>query len=130
MDYEAALNQALDLLADGEDRKADALMQSGVKHAKANLVGSDADLDRYYYWAGSSPPWRSMSRPFSSSKRPWASTRPTRDPGGKLPRQSSRNDLELPFGAERLLEAHLGLPEVYSKDLGRLPFVRDLNPLC
>lgn len=50
MDYEAALNQALDLLADGEDRKADALLQGGVKHVKANLSGTDADLDRYYYW--------------------------------------------------------------------------------
>jgi tetratricopeptide (TPR) repeat protein len=50
MDYESALNQALDLLADGEDRKARAILEGGIKDVKARLAGSDADLDRYYYW--------------------------------------------------------------------------------
>ena len=50
MDYEASLNQALDLLADGEDRKALGILQDGVKHVKAHLAGSDGDLERYYYW--------------------------------------------------------------------------------
>lgn len=50
MDYESALNQALDLLADGEDRKARALLEGGIRDVKSRLAGSDADLDRYYYW--------------------------------------------------------------------------------
>jgi tetratricopeptide (TPR) repeat protein len=50
MDYEASLNQALDLLADGEDRKARQLLQGGVTHVKANLTDSEADLERFYYW--------------------------------------------------------------------------------
>jgi tetratricopeptide (TPR) repeat protein len=50
MDYEIALNQALDLLADGEERKARGILEAGIKHVKAGLAGSDADLDRYYYW--------------------------------------------------------------------------------
>ena len=50
MDYEASLNQALDLLADGEDKKAETLLLGGVRHVKANLTGSESDLERYYYW--------------------------------------------------------------------------------
>ncbi|HLP40105.1 MAG TPA: tetratricopeptide repeat protein, partial [Fibrobacteria bacterium] len=50
MDYERSLNQALDLLADGEDKKARTLLQGGVNHVKEHLAGSDADLERYYYW--------------------------------------------------------------------------------
>lgn len=50
MDYEASLNQALDLLADGEDRRAQSLLENGIKHVKANLTGDASDLDRYYYW--------------------------------------------------------------------------------
>jgi tetratricopeptide (TPR) repeat protein len=50
MDYESALNQALDLLADGEDRKARVILEGGIKHVKAGLAGTDADLNRYYYW--------------------------------------------------------------------------------
>jgi tetratricopeptide (TPR) repeat protein len=50
MDYEASLNQALDLLADGEDRKALALLEAGVKDVKKNLTGGDEDLGRHYYW--------------------------------------------------------------------------------
>ena len=50
MDYEASLNQALDLLADGEDRKALSILESGVKHVKGHLAGSDEDLERFYYW--------------------------------------------------------------------------------
>ena len=53
MDYEAALNQALDLLADGEDRKARTLLENGIRQVKKDLSGGeggDADRDRYYYW--------------------------------------------------------------------------------
>lgn len=50
MDYESALNQALDLLADGEDRKARAILEGGIRDLKTRLAGTDADLDRYYYW--------------------------------------------------------------------------------
>lgn len=50
MDYEASLNQALDLLADEEERKAHALLEAGIKHVKASLNGGDEDLGRYYYW--------------------------------------------------------------------------------
>jgi tetratricopeptide (TPR) repeat protein len=50
MDYEITLNQALDLLADGEQRRADRLLQSIIDHAKARLTGSDEDRDRHYYW--------------------------------------------------------------------------------
>jgi tetratricopeptide (TPR) repeat protein len=50
MDYESALNQALDLLADGEDRKARVLLEGGIRDLKPRLSGTDADLDRYYYW--------------------------------------------------------------------------------
>lgn len=50
MDYETALNQALDLLADGEDRKAERLLQSIIDHVKTRLTRSDADLDLHYYW--------------------------------------------------------------------------------
>jgi tetratricopeptide (TPR) repeat protein len=51
MDYEIALNQALDLLADGEQRRADRLLQGIIDHAKSRLTGSDEDRDRHYYWA-------------------------------------------------------------------------------
>jgi tetratricopeptide (TPR) repeat protein len=50
MDYEATLNQALDLLADGEDRKAERLLQGIIDHLKPRLTGSDADLEQYYFW--------------------------------------------------------------------------------
>ncbi|HKP96210.1 MAG TPA: hypothetical protein VJ385_10670 [Fibrobacteria bacterium] len=50
MDYETTLNQALDLLADGEDRKAGRLLQGIIDHVKARLTRSEADLDLYYYW--------------------------------------------------------------------------------
>jgi tetratricopeptide (TPR) repeat protein len=51
MDYEIALNQALDLLADGDQRRADRLLQGIIDHAKSRLTGSDEDRDRHYYWA-------------------------------------------------------------------------------
>lgn len=51
MDYEITLNQALDLLADGEQRRADRLLQGIIDHAKARLSGSPEDLERHYYWA-------------------------------------------------------------------------------
>lgn len=49
MDHEAVLNQALDLLADGEDRKALRLLQDGIADLKR---GPDpaGELHRYYYW--------------------------------------------------------------------------------
>jgi tetratricopeptide (TPR) repeat protein len=50
MDYEIALNQALDLLADGDQRRADRLLQGIIDHAKARLSGSPDDRDRHYYW--------------------------------------------------------------------------------
>jgi tetratricopeptide (TPR) repeat protein len=50
MDYEIALNQALDLLADGEQRRADRLLQGIIDHAKARLTGSPEDLERHYFW--------------------------------------------------------------------------------
>lgn len=50
MDYEASLNQALDHLADGEDRKAKSLLESGIRQVKTEMAGGDADLERYYYW--------------------------------------------------------------------------------
>lgn len=50
MDYEASLNQALDLLADGEERKAKILLENGIRQVKADLTGGDADCGRYYYW--------------------------------------------------------------------------------
>lgn len=50
MDYEASLNQALDLLADGEDQMARRILQGGVAHVKSHLTDSEADLERLYYW--------------------------------------------------------------------------------
>jgi tetratricopeptide (TPR) repeat protein len=50
MDYEIALNQALDLLADGDQRRADRLLQGIIDHAKSRLTGSEEDLERHYYW--------------------------------------------------------------------------------
>jgi tetratricopeptide (TPR) repeat protein len=50
MDYEASLNQALDHLADDEERKARVLLEAGIKHVKAHLTGGDDDLERHYYW--------------------------------------------------------------------------------
>jgi tetratricopeptide (TPR) repeat protein len=50
MDYELTLNQALDLLADGDQRRADRLLQSIIDHAKARLTGAPDDRDRHYYW--------------------------------------------------------------------------------
>ena len=50
MDYEATLNGALDLLADGEDKKAGKVLQSCIDDIKKNLTHSELDLDRYYYW--------------------------------------------------------------------------------
>ncbi len=52
MDYETILNQALDLLADNEKRKAEKLLQSCIDDVKKNLIGMNSNLDceRYYYW--------------------------------------------------------------------------------
>lgn len=50
MDYETTLNQALDLIADGEDRKADRMLQGIIDHAKARLSGTPEDIDRHYFW--------------------------------------------------------------------------------
>jgi tetratricopeptide (TPR) repeat protein len=50
MDYETTLNQALDLLADGDDRKADRMLQGIIDHAKTRLTGTAEDLERYYFW--------------------------------------------------------------------------------
>lgn len=50
MDYEITLNQALDLLADGDQRRADRLLQGIIDHAKSRLTGSPDDRDRHYYW--------------------------------------------------------------------------------
>ncbi len=50
MDYESTLNQAIDLIADGEERKADRMLQGIIDHAKARLSATPEDLDRYYYW--------------------------------------------------------------------------------
>jgi tetratricopeptide (TPR) repeat protein len=50
MDYEASLNQALDLLVDGEDKKAHRILQGGIDDVKSHLSGADDDLNRYYYW--------------------------------------------------------------------------------
>jgi tetratricopeptide (TPR) repeat protein len=50
MDYETTLNQALDAIVDGEDRKAQRLLQGIIDHLKAHLTGTDEDLTRYYYW--------------------------------------------------------------------------------
>lgn len=50
MDYESTLNQALDLVADGEQRRADRLLQGIIDHAKARLAGTADDVDRHYYW--------------------------------------------------------------------------------
>jgi tetratricopeptide (TPR) repeat protein len=50
MDYETTLNQALDLLADGEEKKAERLLQGIIDDLKPRLAKDDGDLDRYYYW--------------------------------------------------------------------------------
>ena len=50
MDYEAVLNQALDLLADGEERKAGRILQGCIDDVKKSLTGTDSDLIRFYYW--------------------------------------------------------------------------------
>ena len=50
MDYETTLNQALDLIADGEARKADRMLQGIIDHAKARLSGTPEDIERHYYW--------------------------------------------------------------------------------
>jgi tetratricopeptide (TPR) repeat protein len=50
MDYEAILNQALDLLADSQESKAERLLQGIIDHLKKRLNGSDSDRDLYYYW--------------------------------------------------------------------------------
>jgi tetratricopeptide (TPR) repeat protein len=50
MDYETALNQALDSLADGDERKSERLLQSMIDHVKARLDGTEEDINRYYYW--------------------------------------------------------------------------------
>ncbi len=50
MDYEVTLNQALDLLADSENRKAERILQSCIDAIKKELTGTDADLNRFYYW--------------------------------------------------------------------------------
>jgi tetratricopeptide (TPR) repeat protein len=50
MDYEATLNQALDLLADGEERKAGRILQASIDDIKKHLTGTDSDLERFYFW--------------------------------------------------------------------------------
>lgn len=50
MDYEATLNQALDLLADSEERKAGRILQGCIDDIKKHLTGNAEDLNRFYYW--------------------------------------------------------------------------------
>ena len=50
MDYETVLNQALDLIADGDEEKPEAMLQSIIDHVKARLDGTQGDIVRYYYW--------------------------------------------------------------------------------
>jgi tetratricopeptide (TPR) repeat protein len=50
MDYEMSLNHALDLLADGDRRRADPLLQGIIDHAKEHLSGTIEDLERHYFW--------------------------------------------------------------------------------
>jgi hypothetical protein len=50
MDYEAVLNQALDLIADGDERKSERLLQGIIDHLKGRLNGTVEDITRYYYW--------------------------------------------------------------------------------
>ena len=57
MDYEASLNKALDLLADGEDAKAHRILQAGIDHVKTRLAGkAPAETPPlreeylHYYW--------------------------------------------------------------------------------
>jgi tetratricopeptide (TPR) repeat protein len=50
MDYEAVLNQGLDLLAEGEDPKAERILQGIINDLKARLDGTEGDINRYYYW--------------------------------------------------------------------------------
>ncbi|MEO7426580.1 MAG: hypothetical protein ABI036_15430 [Fibrobacteria bacterium] len=50
MDYEITLNQALDLLADGEEKKAERILQGIIDHIKARLNRKEADVDLHYYW--------------------------------------------------------------------------------
>lgn len=37
-------------MADGEDRKADRMLQGIIDHVKSRMAGTDEDLDRHYYW--------------------------------------------------------------------------------
>ena len=50
MDYEAVLNKALDLIADGEERKSERLLQSIIDNVKSQLDGTEEDINRYYFW--------------------------------------------------------------------------------
>jgi tetratricopeptide (TPR) repeat protein len=50
MDYEITLNQALDLLADGEEKKAERILQGIIDHIKARLNRKEATADLHYYW--------------------------------------------------------------------------------
>jgi tetratricopeptide (TPR) repeat protein len=50
MDYEAQLNQALDLLADSDEGGATRILQKCIDHIKSRLSGTAEDLPRYYYW--------------------------------------------------------------------------------
>lgn len=50
MNYETVLNQALDLIADGDEEKPEAMLQGIIDHIKASLDGTQGDVGRYYYW--------------------------------------------------------------------------------
>ncbi|MDB5104730.1 MAG: hypothetical protein JWP91_2419 [Fibrobacteres bacterium] len=50
MEYETNLNKALDLIADGEERKSERLLQGIIDDVKAKLDGTEGDINRYYFW--------------------------------------------------------------------------------
>lgn len=50
MDYETVLNQALDLIADGDEEKPEGMLQGIIDDAKARMDGTLADIHRFYFW--------------------------------------------------------------------------------
>ena len=50
MDYEKALNQAIDLIADQRESEAEKVLLGFIQELKEEMDGTIADADRYHQW--------------------------------------------------------------------------------
>lgn len=53
MDFEKAMNHAIDLMADAQDDEAESFLLAFIGDLKQAMNASAADAERYYYWGRS-----------------------------------------------------------------------------